>query len=477
MTRPIVSTVIPMYQSAATVADTVRSVQRDMDASGLGGDRAEIIVVNDGSRDRGPEIVAQLADEDRRIRVLTQSNRGLAGARNTGLDDARGEWVRFLDADDLATPGSTGRLVALAEQAGTPGACGSHGLIDESGLSMGRVACAIGNRAGCVGLDELLTANRMGVGTVLTRRGAIGPMRFDEGLRVCEDWDLWLRLAQSGVRWTVAPGWCGPMKLYRVRRGSLSKNFETMLAVGSGVLRRAFGRMGDADGEGCQRGLRGQSLAFASMRAVSQSPDAVARAAAMLLGPVEFGAEQLAEAAVWGVLLGLGERPEADGPEQARWLGRLLEWWDSMGVVPPLAELAGRTVRPSCVADLCVARARTAGASELVIAGAGHNGMALVDAARRAGVSFRLRDDRLNDRPGPAMDPALGARVQPLLAPLSPGQVVICTPNHDGSLVDRLCAIAPAASVIRWRTVHGDLADDERGRIERLGSLCLAGAA
>ncbi|MFN7020850.1 MAG: glycosyltransferase family 2 protein [Phycisphaerales bacterium] len=468
MSGPRVSVIVPMYQSGATVGETVRWALADLDASGLSGGLGEVVVVDDGSRDDGPRIVAGLAKEDGRVRMIRQANRGLAGARNSGLEAARaaGGWVRFIDADDLPTPGSTGRLIEVAEGAGVDAACGSHHLIDESGGAMGRVSSVAPGKDGLIGLDDLLCANRMGVGTVVVRRERLGPVRFDERLRVCEDWDLWLRLAESGLRWAVAPAWGGPMKLYRVRGGSLSKNFERMLEVGTDVVRRAFSRLGRGDDPRCGRAVRGQALAFASMRAVSEEPGAVGRAAAMLPSAEGFTSAQLAEAGVWGVLLGLGRSPEVGGRERSRWLRQLGEWWGAIGAEVNPADLAWRVVSPRAVARACLERAAGVGGGPVVIVGAGHNGMMVIEEARRRGVAFTVRDEAL------AGGGANGRRFafEPMLAPIGRGRAVVITPERDDGLVDRLRGVAAkGVGIVRWVGVRGELAGPVRAEIESAG--------
>lgn len=100
---PRVSVVVPLYQKAATVERTIRSIltQRFEDF--------ELIVVDDGSTDDGPRIVSALADA--RIRVLSQPNAGPGAARNRGMAEARGAYVAFLDADDSWRPDYLVRMV------------------------------------------------------------------------------------------------------------------------------------------------------------------------------------------------------------------------------------------------------------------------------------------------------------------------------------------------------------------------------
>ena len=86
----------------------------------------ECICVDDGSTDDSPLILARFAAEDRRFRVLTRSNGGASVARNAGLDVATGEWIFFLDADDMIFPDTLSTLHGLASRTGADVAWGRH---------------------------------------------------------------------------------------------------------------------------------------------------------------------------------------------------------------------------------------------------------------------------------------------------------------------------------------------------------------
>lgn len=101
------SIIIPVFQVEETLASCVRSVLdqtfRDY----------EIILVDDGSTDSSPAICDRFAKEDRRIRVVHQSNKGQSAARNTGLQKAHGEYVTFIDSDDYIAPDTLHQLMTV----------------------------------------------------------------------------------------------------------------------------------------------------------------------------------------------------------------------------------------------------------------------------------------------------------------------------------------------------------------------------
>ena len=93
----LISVVIPLYNKELSISGTLRSVLAQTYPD------YEIIVVNDGSTDTSAEVVRQMMLEDNRIRLIEQSNAGVSAARNTGILNAHGEYIAFLDADDLWT--------------------------------------------------------------------------------------------------------------------------------------------------------------------------------------------------------------------------------------------------------------------------------------------------------------------------------------------------------------------------------------
>lgn len=90
------SIIIPLYNKETVIAATISSVLNQSFSD------FEVVVVNDGSTDKSADIVRNLHDE--RIRLISQQNKGISGARNRGIQEAKGEWILFLDADDLLLP-------------------------------------------------------------------------------------------------------------------------------------------------------------------------------------------------------------------------------------------------------------------------------------------------------------------------------------------------------------------------------------
>ena len=140
----IVAAVIPARDAEATLDETLRSVRAQTHRA-LG-----ILVVDDGSRDRTPEIAAAHAAADPRVRLVRQANAGVAAARNRGIAEARAALVAPIDADDLWAPTKIERQLAALRRAG-PGAGLVYTwslLVDDDGRVVGE-ASAIRPRATC----------------------------------------------------------------------------------------------------------------------------------------------------------------------------------------------------------------------------------------------------------------------------------------------------------------------------------------
>jgi len=194
---PLVSVVIPAYNAAATLDETLRSARAQTHRA------LEIIVVNDGSTDQTRAIALQHAAIDGRVQIVDQDNAGLAAARNAGWRRAQSDLIAFLDADDLWAPRKIERQVE-ALRAGNEKVglvyCGSV-RIDAKGLVTSR--WPVPHLDGDV-LAQLFTGNFVGNGSVvLVRRQALVDANgFDTALRAanaqgCEDYLLQCRIAEK----------------------------------------------------------------------------------------------------------------------------------------------------------------------------------------------------------------------------------------------------------------------------------------
>lgn len=107
LNSPLLSVIIPMYNCAPVIVRCLDSIDYQ---------DCEIIVVNDGSKDNGAEIVEKYAATHPNVRLINKSNGGVSSARNLGIQEARGKYISFIDADDYIVSGGLERIVTLAEE-------------------------------------------------------------------------------------------------------------------------------------------------------------------------------------------------------------------------------------------------------------------------------------------------------------------------------------------------------------------------
>ena len=192
---PAISVIVPVYQSAWSIERTIASVLRQR-FEGF-----EVIIVDDGSTDDLHRRIADLVAADPRLRVVRQSNLGLAAARNRGLREARGALVAPIDADDLWHPDFLGACQAALEAEPTaPFAFAYSFRIDEDDYLLSSALTTPSPRHD---LPGLLSYNAVGNGSAaMFRRAAmLAAGGYDEelrerGLQGAEDYRLILRLAR-----------------------------------------------------------------------------------------------------------------------------------------------------------------------------------------------------------------------------------------------------------------------------------------
>ena len=194
----------------------------------------DVIVVDDGSTDDTPAVLARYAG---RVRVLRQPNRGLAAARNAGLAAARGTYVAFLDADDVMAPTKLAAQLEVLERSPTIGWTYCDVLI-ETVATRTTVTASERFGYGARALDgwlfpELIHGNFIPAIAPMIRRTALDAVGgFDERLTALEDWDMWLRLSLiAEARYTPAV-----LVTYRIRPGGMSEDRARMDKNRFGVL-------------------------------------------------------------------------------------------------------------------------------------------------------------------------------------------------------------------------------------------------
>lgn len=231
MSEPTVSVIVPAYNAKATIAAAIQSVLDQTYPA------HEIIVVDDGSTDGTGDVVRQTFGD--RVTLITQANSGVAEARNRGMAAASGEFVQFLDSDDMLAPDKLRRSVDACLSTGCDVSYSQAVFVEADGvtphpiqfptLPSGDVLLAwlTGTMAnGSFGVASSMFVRR----ETLMATGA-----FEKACTPCEDWDMWIRLATTAQFAALN----APLVIYRVSPSGLSRHQLNMAKGRLTVIRRA----------------------------------------------------------------------------------------------------------------------------------------------------------------------------------------------------------------------------------------------
>jgi glycosyltransferase involved in cell wall biosynthesis len=230
-TLPHVSIIMPAYNASATIAESIRSVLNQSYANW------ELIIVDDGSRDNTVYIANNFAEKEKRIVLLKLSrNGGLSNARNEGWRIARGEFIAFLDSDDLWHEDKLEKQIRFHQQ--NPNIGISH--TDFKSFKDGKVIRR--PLRGFVHLrkykygklyPEICYKNSIGVLTVMVRKSLLESVDgFDVSLWGLEDQDLWIRIAMKNNEFGYIDE---SLALYRIT--------ETGMVRATGKYKRAYKKL------------------------------------------------------------------------------------------------------------------------------------------------------------------------------------------------------------------------------------------
>jgi glycosyltransferase involved in cell wall biosynthesis len=224
---PKVSVVIPAYNAMPYLPEAIETVLAQTFTD------FEVVVVDDGSTDNTAAWLTQLSDS--RVQVISQKNQGQATARNTGITHATGDYIAFLDADDLWKSTLLEQLVNCLEshpQAGL--AYCWTALTNQQGHPTGRLA--ISHAEGNV-WKQLIESDFLSCGSVLIRRACFEVVGlFSPDIALSEDWDMWIRIAAKFPFALVKQ----PLFLYRQHPASSSQKIKLLLQASLKVIDRAF---------------------------------------------------------------------------------------------------------------------------------------------------------------------------------------------------------------------------------------------
>ena len=226
--RPLISVIMPAYNASAFINDSIESfIQQDYPSK-------ELIIIDDGSTDNLFKKVEQLLQRHPNINFFRQENSGVSAARNNGIHKAKGDWVAFLDADDIWYKTKlSNQWESMENEVWSHTDSHYFGIgyehrpkrSDLSQMAEGEV------------FWPLLKENFITTSSVLVKKDILfNAGGFDEKLKALEDWSLWLAIAEKYPLCYVPK----PLLSYRVHKSSTSRKAREMLPLHLFVIDKAF---------------------------------------------------------------------------------------------------------------------------------------------------------------------------------------------------------------------------------------------
>jgi glycosyltransferase involved in cell wall biosynthesis len=215
MTPPVVSIMMPAYNADKVIGEAINSVLAQTFQNW------ELLIVNDGSTDRTPEIIA--GHSDPRIKAYHQVNGGEASARNIALEHVRGEYLAFLDADDVYLPGHLEVAVRyLQAHPDYDGVYSDGYYIDETGKRLKPLSSRRrGPFEGDIFEEMVRASDVFGAPVCVVLRNDVitrNSLKFDTEIVIGPDWDFFTRYAEVGSFGYLSQTTC----LYRIHQTNIS---------------------------------------------------------------------------------------------------------------------------------------------------------------------------------------------------------------------------------------------------------------
>ena len=220
-----VSIIVAMYNIADTIEETLQSIQKQTYK------HWEAILIDDGSSDGTLDIVNQYLQEEPRFRLIHQTHSGVSQARNRGIEEARHEWILFLDGDDWIFPKHLKLMTSVLARDSQFGAvyCGWCWYSPDGYYFYKNIGKQRGDLFPLHAVECPFAIHAYIIKTEILRE--VGG--FDPALSTCEDWDLWQRISRTGVLFGRVPKVLAPA---RMRAGSASMDGNRILEDGLKVL-------------------------------------------------------------------------------------------------------------------------------------------------------------------------------------------------------------------------------------------------
>ena len=209
--QPLVSVIMPCYNMASYVADSIKSVVAQTYP------HWELLIVDDASTDKTVSIIESYVQTDSRIRLAIKTqNSGIADTRNQCIQMAQGQFLAFLDADDIWHPEKLEKQLNFMFEKNVGFTYSTYDWIDEEGNTLNRFINTIGN----LDYETYLRNTIIGCSTVMVNKAITGEVVVPK-FRTSEDTATWLDILRKGF---LAYAIDEPLVSYRIRRKSASSN-------------------------------------------------------------------------------------------------------------------------------------------------------------------------------------------------------------------------------------------------------------
>ena len=223
---------MPAYNAEKFIDQTIESVLSQTFKNW------ELIIINDGSSDQTKQVAEKYHLKDERIKVINQVNKKQGGARNAGLTVAKGEWIAFLDADDLWESTKLNKQLAVTALFPDVDLIYSNGYFfsDNNLIDTKHYVAPVGEFTSSKMYKMLFEKNQIPVLSVILKRRMledVGLQDEREIIQGCEDFDYWIRIAKGD---NVFYGMEDRLFYYRKHNNNMSSNNVTMSLAGTAVL-------------------------------------------------------------------------------------------------------------------------------------------------------------------------------------------------------------------------------------------------
>lgn len=227
MNNPLVSVIMPAYNAEAFIAESIASVQQQTY------ENWELLIIDDASKDQTLGVLEKFRNKDKRVQLhRLPTNQGAGFARNIGIKASKGEFISFLDADDLWQPEKLQKQLDFMREQQVHVCYSSYELIDEDGQPLNKRVKALKK----LPFKKLLRANYVGNLTGIYNARELGKI-YCPLIRKRQDWGLWLLAVRDA---NGAKGIQESLAKYRVRENSISRNKWEMLGYNYKVYRKVL---------------------------------------------------------------------------------------------------------------------------------------------------------------------------------------------------------------------------------------------